>query len=448
VASYYHFLDQYPYLKQEDMPLELEELASKLLKSGLLRIDGSEKRNFVRFKSSNLQVSRVFSKRELFDPRLIERTKKLISQIYYTTNKEPPSKKIINNELTKLKNEVKRHFPVTPALEKMVARLIVQMAESVIIELAILEEVEIFFSYSYMIGDVMDVQEWQINGKNSGMQSIANKNTQIFISSGGDPFLLKKEKKNKNLPPQDEIIYGDGKPALARAIIIGSQEFGHYADIIRSNQNYVSRHSGDLYLRYSDKNFNNKRLSDIKNIHELYKKIIKIGFKKFVTQEQAIQFYNKHGLRHLKHIFIRISFYIRRYFFLKQLISILPPLLSLRKYKYPLITTEQMFEDMLFNLEPKADVYKHSDKNIETAIACAEALARVPQQTKKWGEKICSSFYKELYIIYFKEVIPQKIIEYRQISQNKAYNNIENYTFKTKWQRNILTLKKFLIKKW
>ncbi len=42
----------------------------------------------------------------------------------------------------------------------------------------------------------------------------------------------------------------------------------------------------------------------------------------------------------------------------------------------------------------------------EEAIACVEALARVPQQVMKWGYLTTKSTMHDLYKIYYGEVIP------------------------------------------
>ena len=85
-----------------------------------------------------------------------------------------------------------------------------------------------------------------------------------------------------------------------------------------------------------------------------------------------------------------------------------------------------MFEDMAFNLEPKADVYSNPDKQIEEAIACIEALARVPQQRYKWGESTVKFLTPHLFKIYFDEVIPRCIIDYQNLTGQKFTLYYEN----------------------
>ncbi len=58
--------------------------------------------------------------------------------------------------------------------------------------------------------------------------------------------------------------------------------------------------------------------------------------------------------------------------------------------------------DMRFNLSPKADAYAREDPVEEEAIACVEALARVPQQANKWGHRLTRAMMPNLYRIYYK----------------------------------------------
>ncbi|KJV52381.1 hypothetical protein OTSGILL_1537 [Orientia tsutsugamushi str. Gilliam] len=53
--------------------------------------------------------------------------------------------------------------------------------------------------------------------------------------------------------------------------------------------------------------------------------------------------------------------------------------------QYPGLMLKAMILDMISNLEPKAEVYKRDDPDAEEAIACVEALARVPQQVINGG---------------------------------------------------------------
>ena len=100
-----------------------------------------------------------------------------------------------------------------------------------------------------------------------------------------------------------------------------------------------------------------------------------------------------------------------------------------------------MIEDMRFNLSPVADVYKRVNKEEEEAIACIEALARVPQQVIKWGYLTTMETMRDLYKIYYGEVIPSLIINYNLMT-GKKYNRNNTKVSKTFFSR----LKGFFIK--
>jgi translation initiation factor IF-2 len=80
---------------------------------------------------------------------------------------------------------------------------------------------------------------------------------------------------------------------------------------------------------------------------------------------------------------------------------------------------QAMIEDMKFNLTPVADVYKDNNPDIEEAIACVEALARVPQQVKKWGYLTTKTIMRNLYQIYYDEVIISLIEKYEMVMGKK-----------------------------
>ncbi len=89
----------------------------------------------------------------------------------------------------------------------------------------------------------------------------------------------------------------------------------------------------------------------------------------------------------------------------------------------------------MFNLAPVADVYSSDDKNIETAIACIEALARVPQQVNKWGHGATFYLWRNLYKFYYHKVIPGCIASYEQMSGEifTAYpHKMRHYNWKEK----------------
>ena len=78
-GNIYYLLSFYPATEKEDMIAGYEKLARAVVKSGRLRIDADNKINFARFYVPDLDISMMFSNRELYDPDLIPRTRKLMS---------------------------------------------------------------------------------------------------------------------------------------------------------------------------------------------------------------------------------------------------------------------------------------------------------------------------------------------------------------------------------
>ena len=83
--------------------MELEGLAWQLVNSGLLRIDAEPKQNFVRFSIPSRNVHINFSKRELYEEHLYQRT---YDTIYKALKESGQSKNLeskVNAEIEKLK---------------------------------------------------------------------------------------------------------------------------------------------------------------------------------------------------------------------------------------------------------------------------------------------------------------------------------------------------------
>ena len=102
--------------------------------------------------------------------------------------------------------------------------------------------------------------------------------------------------------------------------------------------------------------------------------------------------------------------------FIKNIKRIYPGLVVKEDNKFIASKLIAMLDDMAFNLAPKADVYANADKFIEEAIACIEALARVPQQSRKWGDAITMLIMPKLYDIYYNQVIPANIQTYKNLT--------------------------------
>ncbi len=237
------------------------------------------------------------------------------------------------------------------------------------------------------------------------MQSTDGKNTAIFVSCGGDPFA----ESDKNNP-----TIGDGWAAIARLQIIAAQELGHFSDIKRdSNGNQIDRHSADFGATKAKDHVKKARKNDINTCIKLRKDLCSLGMQKLIDYETQLKFYNRNNITGLRVSFVKILCFFYRMKFLHK--SIRNGFLFVKKFKqdvYPALMIDLMINDMKFNLAPMADVYKNSNPDVEEAIACVEALARVPQQVKKWGHLTTKIAMKELYEIYYNEVIVSLVHNY------------------------------------
>jgi len=417
-TNLYHIAAFRPAIEREGMTIGREELAERLVKSGQLRIDAEEKINFARLYIPDLNISMMFSYRELYDATLSKKTIELIKKEMSSHYKGPALDKKVQNHISLLKGELSKYQAISFDYEMRLARLIVQATHPVVMMLILEESVQVFISYSYNIGDVLDIVSWQTSGSNSGMQSTNGKDVAIFISCGGNPL---KDNEDKFAE------YGDGWPARARILAIGGQEFGHYSDIMRDEKGkQISRYSANFNATKAKEDVRIARINDIKRSKFILDKLYEIGLNNIIETERKIKFYKKNKkvgvfllIEILKLFFQRLFFFQRAK---KNNIFVLDHIKS-----EPRIGTliKAITEDMLFNLSPKADVYKKDNKDEEEAIACVEALARVPQQSNKWGKPITKIFMKDLYITYYKIVIPGCVVAYQNISKKRYEYNSE-----------------------
>ncbi len=412
-SNIYHILDFIPGIEKEEMLVGQEHLASQLVTSGRLRIDADySKINFARFYVPSLGLSMMFSARELYDQRLLPKTRKIIGKQLLGQYRGEILRKKVDEHIRILRLELDKYQKIELEEEMKLARLVVQTAHPVVIMLILQENTEVFVSHSYNIGDLLDITSWRTSGENSGMQSTDGVATAVFISCGGNPLAQNPEKNAK---------YGDGWPAIARLIIIGGQETGHYSDIMRDEYGrQYSRYSADLGGTRAKENVRQSRIKDVSYSKAVYAKLQNFGLQQLVTEETALRFFrnNKRGGFVVLQTKIKIFFYkakLRR--FIKK--DGIKSLCKFFKEPYPGLIIEAMIMDNLFNLSPEADVYKRSDPVAEEAITCIEALARVPQQVNKWGHEIIKIFMRDLYLIYYNQVIPGCIKTYENISGEK-----------------------------
>lgn len=420
----YYILDQAPAIEEEDMIVELEDLAKQLYYSGKFRIDAEEKCNFARFTYVKTGKSYHFTDLELQKDELVADTKAFFRDLLKKDFKQVELEKVVEGEIEKLNKQLSKFQKVSENLGLKLARLIVQSAHPIVIKWLLLEKVEVFISYGNQIGDVMDVATWKHSGSNSGMQSTDGQNVTVYVASGGDPFGREHE---------EDPTFGDGRAAMARFIVIAGQELGHYADIMRDNAGrQISRHSADFGATRAKDNVKYARIHDISVCDNLLKALQDQGLNSLIEAETNIKFYKKNKVKNLSLLLnlIKISYY--KYKIIKKF----PNYIFFKKFSnqnYLGHIIKAIVNDMKFNLSPEADVYKKNDKDEEEAIRCIEALARVPQQALKWGHITTIELMPSLYKIYYAQIIPSLIEAYksaagelfvRTFAKNSKYKNI------------------------
>lgn len=404
MASIYHILHKIPAISCEEMELEYELLTQQLIKSGKLRIDTDYHCNFARFADPVSGISIMVSKEELSDKFLLDEKKQFLQSLFKQRSQNITNEKIefiFNN----LKQQITKLQPVSLEVIEKLARIFVQSAHPIVIKWLLHDKVEVFITYSHNIGDMMDINSWKSSGTNSGMQSTDGRNVAIFVSCGGDPF---------GEVDGSVKIYGNGMAAMARLQIIAAQELGHFADIKRNEQGMqISRHSANFSCTKANEKVKNARKNDIANCNKMLGELISAGMDKVIFYDETIKFYKDNKITGIKiywYIFIRkiYKYKLLRFATKKKLFFVRNFALD----QYMALMIKAMIEDMKFNLEPVADVYKHENKEIEEAIKCVEALARVPQQVMKWGYITTMTTMQGLYNIYYNEVIQSLIHNY------------------------------------
>ena len=413
MGNAYHLLYRIPALEHHQMLRDVEELAVRLVQSGRLRIDAGDRQNFVRLTLPQFNSSLVFSQRELTDPALLPLTEQMLGLVFagdYRGNNTALRQRV-GEQLGRLQNELRNLIPVDAKLEMRLARLLVQSAHPVVIALLLLERVEVYINYGYSIGDVMDVVTWKVAGDNNGMQSTDGRDTAVFVSCGGDPF--------RDTEPNR--IYGDGFPSMARLMVIAGQELGHYSDIKRDAQGrQVSRYSANFSGTRATEHVRLARIRDMQVVGAMRQQFLQLGLEKLMNKERVLKFYKKQKgfvvgqfFRRLRH---KMSFnsFVRRCH--RHNLTCID---DFRWHPYPGQYLAMALSDMADNLAPEADAYKRDNPTETEAIACIEALARVPQQAIKWGHLTTRAMMPGLYKIYYGEVIPGCIKAYEAITGQK-----------------------------
>lgn len=378
----YHLLHFIPALEAWEMPPALERAAHAIVRSGRLRINADAYRNFVRYGTADSDLT--FTARELTDPSLLPRTRLTLQRLVAPA----AGAEGIEELLQRLRRELTKARGVEEEKERKVARVVAQSCHPVVLQLLIESGAEIFVSYSHNVGDLMAVHDWHGHGTASGLQATDERALQVYISCGGDPFFEGEQK----------TYVTDGFPALARMIVIGAQEIGHFSDVMRDGQRIVGRYSTSpaaLAARRADlAHITRWRAADARRIARLKRR------------EDALAFYARRS-KFSPGWFVAQA--TRAVSWVAFATASRPAGLPLRFVTYPpqraATASASFLDDMAFNLAPQADVYRHPDPAVEEEIACIEAVARVPQQVMKWGHDAVAAAWPALYRLYYGPII-------------------------------------------
>ncbi|PZP86487.1 MAG: hypothetical protein DI582_02530 [Azospirillum brasilense] len=384
LGNLYHLLHALPAIEAWEMPPALEQAAQQLVRSGKLRINADHTRNFVRMGFTDWDAT--FTARELNDAALLAQTRQKLARHV------PPSQGAhgIDELLQRLRADLFKAGGVDAVKEQRVARVLVQSAHASVVQLLLRAGAEIFVSYSHNVGDLMAVHDWQTHGLANGMQATSERGLQVFVSCGGDPFFEGEQK----------TYTTDGFPALARMMVIGGQELGHFADLMRAGHAIVGRYSMRPEARAM-------RRADMAHLAGWNRAFTSPAMRQLRRAESALAFYDKRN----KFSAVWAFWQLRRAVALVRF-STAPWPANLPKKLRSIPPArrgenlERFYADMLFNLSPQADAYRRSTPEAEEEIACIEAVARVPQQAIKWGHEAVRAAWPQLYRLYYGTVVP------------------------------------------
>lgn len=406
MSNVYDELYKRPGVEPWQLSLEQERLAKQLILFGRLRIDTDFQCNFTKFSRPEQNLFFIFSYREIFDRKLIGRTKNIIKDYIHRHYREEELESEAEKILAIVRNSSKLNISLDKEIEEKVAYLLVQATHPSVIMLALLENTEIFVSFSHNVGGMLDIPSWREVGSSGGLQRTDGYGSAVFVSCGSNPFFSYDEDEDK----QKEKKRGFND-SLSRLLVIAGQELGHYADIIRDNHGYkVSRHSADLGGRRAKRKIKKGRKRDIIRSRAVKEILDGWDIKSIIRLERHIKFFKYHKRKGPVVRNTQINLNRKRHLFFKELKKHnLDFLIEFKKYETPCIKMYKMVKDMLDNLSPDADAYKGDTEEQTEAIACIEALARVPQQEIKWGPKVTQMMMPNLYKVYYGEVIPSCI---------------------------------------
>lgn len=389
MANEYHLLHFIPAIEAWEMPPILEGMAKTLVESGRLRINADDSRNFVKY--STVDTDRAFSARELTDEKLLPTTRKTIAQSVPIGLGE----QAVEDVIERLQQDLKKARGIEEEKEMKVARVLMQSAHPAVMMLALHEGTEFFVSYSHNVGDLMAVHFWDTHGTAGGLQAVGDEASAVYVSCMGDPFFEGERK----------TYTTDGWPALARMVVIAGQEIGHYADLLRDKHGVYGRVSASFSPLAPRAECKKARDADMLHVRQLVETLNSNGLRRLHQAENIVDFYDSR-LKFSPQWLLGQAwrFMIWTVFTLRNRASI-PALRTHPKLRRATAITH-FLQDMSFNLAPVAEVYRRADPVEEEAIACIEALARVPQQVNKWGHAAVAYTIPYMYRLYYGSVIP------------------------------------------
>lgn len=389
-ANQYHVLSFLPAVERWEMPPVLEALAQQIVRSGKLRIRTDTERNFVHLGTTD--TDKTFSARELTDPGLAAATRAEIARHVPRGLGE----QAVTEKIEQLREDLKKGRGIEAEKELKVARVLVQSAHPAVIQRVLESGAELFVSYSHNVADLMALHFWDTLGTAGGLQSTERESAAVYVSCGGDPFFEGEEK----------TYTTDGFPALARMVIIAGQELGHFADLIHTRDKVLGRYAADnksASLKPSAL-VKGARRADTRTVEALRHRLMASGLDLLLRAERGMSFYARQRRFSPPWIFYQGWRLIAWVLFW----SSNAPCPKLRTF--PAMRCGEALDtflaDMKFNLAPDADAYRREDPIEEEAIACIEAIARVPQQVHKWGFPAVQQAWPELTRVYYGTILP------------------------------------------
>ncbi len=403
-----------PVLEKKKMFKDLERLAQEIYDSGRVRIAKNNRYNFIKYSIVEDDVHISFSKREITDSKLRNKVERFVAEALKFANSRTYNKAELAKAMAYIDGQAKLLSDIEKEEEMRLCRLIVQSAHPAVIKMMIIYGVEIFISYSFKIGDLLDIKSQNTSGANNGMQSYGGLGAgyAVYVSAGGNPFASGDSK----------TYQSDGSEAMSRLMIVAAQEMGHFADMIRNDKyQYIGRHSADASGRAPKEDVRKARLLDINVCLKRREALQKKGINNVMHIEKATRFYAENRKGSLTLLFSRLKKRLAMRFLISAVSSagVKNSLQKDKKNYSPATMLFNAYEDTLFNLSPQADAYERKNSEAQEAILCIEALARVPQQVVKWGHKFTAQNMPNLYRIYYGKVTRNLISEYESITGQK-----------------------------